>query len=311
MDGSPVRWFFGVVARPATWLNVLYQWLAFPLGLFYFIFLVVGISVGFGLLVIWVGIPILLIVAGAWWLFGAFERVQARYLLRADVAWSVRSWEDVDGVWAKLKAHFGSGATWRDLLFLLAKLPFGIVGFTLSVTLLAVVGFLFSFPAAWYWHLHFVDFGNGRVWTPPLWLAILGVPLGVLMFLVALHILNGWGWVCARWAELLFGLRRTATTPAGAAVLPPPAIAAAVAPPAAAAVSPAPWATPPLPPQAAATAIVLREGVPAPPVAAPAPVAEAAAPQVASALPVGPAPPVAAAPPASRPPSDSSTVTEE
>ena len=31
--------FFGVIAQPRTWLNVVYHWLAFPLGLFYFVFL--------------------------------------------------------------------------------------------------------------------------------------------------------------------------------------------------------------------------------------------------------------------------------
>ena len=85
MNDSAIVQFFGVVRRPETWLGILFDWLAFPLGLFYFVFLVTGLSLGVGLVVVWVGIPILLVVAGAWWLFGAFERLQARYLLRAGV----------------------------------------------------------------------------------------------------------------------------------------------------------------------------------------------------------------------------------
>ena len=84
MNDTPLGRFFGVVTRPRTWLSLLFHILAFPLGLFYFVFLVTGLSVGLGLVVIWVGIPILLVVAGAWWLFGAFERIQARVLLGAD-----------------------------------------------------------------------------------------------------------------------------------------------------------------------------------------------------------------------------------
>ena len=38
--------FVGVVARPQTWLNLLYLLLAFPLGLAYFIVLVVGVRTG-------------------------------------------------------------------------------------------------------------------------------------------------------------------------------------------------------------------------------------------------------------------------
>ena len=50
-----------------------------------------------------------------------------------------REWEKVDGIWAKLRAHFGSSATWKDLVYLLAKLPFGMVSTTLLVTAAAMV----------------------------------------------------------------------------------------------------------------------------------------------------------------------------
>jgi len=249
--------FFGVVARPRTWLNLLFQMLAFPLGLFYFIFLVTGLSVGLGLVIVWVGIPILLVVAGAWWLFGALERAQAKYLLGADVPPAPRAWEAVNGVWGKLKAHFGSAATWKDLLYLLAKLPLGVVSFTLLVTLAAIVFWLVYLPVAHFLSIPFVDFGNGRAWTPPLWLAILAIPGAILNVFLSLHIVNGWGWVCARWAELLFGAAPQA--PAPAAALPPAIVPGAMAPLVSVAAPP----QAPAPPQAAV--------VPAPPEAPTAP----------------------------------------
>ena len=92
---------------------MVYLWLAFPSGLFYFVFLTVGLSLGVSLVVVWVGIPILLVVVGAWWLFGAFERAQAEYLLGFPVAPSPRSWETHDGIWAKLKGHFVSAPPGR------------------------------------------------------------------------------------------------------------------------------------------------------------------------------------------------------
>ena len=202
MNDTPLGRFFGVVTRPRTWLNLLFQVLAFPLGLFYFVFLVTGLSVGLGLVIIWVGIPILLVVAGAWWLFGAFERFQARVLLGADVPEAPRMWETVDGVWGKVKAHFGSGATWKDLLYLLAKLAFGVVSFTLVVSLASIIAWLFALPFLSAWHVASVDVGSGS-WYPPLWLALLGVPAGVLMIFASLHVLNAWGWVCRRWAEVM------------------------------------------------------------------------------------------------------------
>ncbi len=85
MNESSLKAFFGVVARPRTWLNILFQWLAFPLGLFYFICLVTGLSLGIGLVIIWVGIPILLIVTGSWWLFGAFAVFWFVRMVRVDL----------------------------------------------------------------------------------------------------------------------------------------------------------------------------------------------------------------------------------
>lgn len=201
--------FFGVVVQSRTWLNVVYLWLAFPLGLFYCIFLSVGLSLGLGLVVIWLGIPILLVVVGAWWLFGAFERAQAEYLLGVPVAASPRSWEIHDGVWAKLKGHFASAATWKDLLYLFAKLPLGIVSFALSVTALATTTWLLALPLFWYFDAPAVS----GTWVPPLWAAIVAAPAGVLSFFLWLHVLNAWAWVCGRWAQAIFGKASPPTAP--------------------------------------------------------------------------------------------------
>ena len=221
MNDSALTRFFGVVARPQTWLGILFHVLAFPFGLFYFVFLVTGISVGVGLVVVWVGIPILLVVAGAWWLFGAFERLQAHYLLGATVPQAPREWERVDGIWGKLRAHFGSGATWLDLLYLFTKVVFGTISFTLLVVAVSMVGWFLAIP---FFAVFDEPIVNGT-WVPPLWFGILAVPLGILTFFVSLHVLNGWGWVCARWAEVMFrGAAASATArPAPATALAAPA----------------------------------------------------------------------------------------
>jgi len=266
MDDTPLGRFFGVVTRPRTWLNLLFHIVAFPLGLFYFIFLVTGLSVGLGLVIIWVGIPILLVVAGAWWLFGAFERIQARVLLGARVPDAPRSWETVDGVWGKVKAHFGNGATWKDLLYLLAKLAFGVVSFTLVVTLAAIISWLFALPFVSLSHVASMDFGSGP-WYPPLWLGMLGIPAGVLMIFASLHVLNAWGWVCRRWAEVVFSVAPASPV---AAVPPPPLVstspaAAPAAQPLPAAAATAVWPPPigaPAAPDAAPTGAPAPENAP-------------------------------------------------
>jgi hypothetical protein len=271
MDDTPLGRFFGVVARSRTWLNLLFQIIAFPLGLFYFIFLVIGLSVGLGLVIIWVGIPILLVVAGAWWLFGAFERLQARALLGADVPDAPRSWETVPGVWGKVKAHFGNGATWKDLLYLLAKLAFGVVSFTLVVTLASIIGWLFALPFVSHWHVAAFDYGNGQEWIPPLWLGLLGIPAAILMIFASLHVLNAWGWVCKRWAEVMFRVAPAAPV----SVAPPaPLVSTSPQPPALLVAQPA---AAPAPPEVQPVAVAPAPPVTQPTAAAPAPEAPPAA----------------------------------
>ncbi len=103
-------------------------------------------------------------------------------------------------MWGKLKAHFGSGATWKDLAYLITKLAFGTMSFSLLVVLASII---FSFLAMPFFATFDVPIINGT-WVPPLWVGILSVPLGILVLVLSLHVMNAWGWVCARWAEVMF-----------------------------------------------------------------------------------------------------------
>jgi hypothetical protein len=71
-SNDPFERFFGVILRGQTYLNALYVFLAFPLGLFYFIFLVTGLSLGVGLAILWIGLIILLAMIAGWVALAAF-----------------------------------------------------------------------------------------------------------------------------------------------------------------------------------------------------------------------------------------------
>ena len=77
--------YFGVITKEETYLNLIYLLLAFPLGVVYFTFLVTGLSLGLGTVIIWIGIPILLAVFAASWGLAAFERMLAMLLLREEI----------------------------------------------------------------------------------------------------------------------------------------------------------------------------------------------------------------------------------
>jgi len=72
----------GVGLKPGSYLNILYLLLAFPLGIFYFAYLITGFSIGLGLLYIFIGLPFLLLTMFSWRIFARFEGFQARWLLK-------------------------------------------------------------------------------------------------------------------------------------------------------------------------------------------------------------------------------------
>lgn len=252
MQETPTRsWptrFFGVVTRPHTWLNLVYLALAFPLGLFYFVFLVTGLSVGIGTVIIWVGVFVLGLTAAGWWAFAAFERYLADALLGTKLAPAPQPWRRVTGAWARIKTHFGTAATWKDLAFLVLKFPLGIMTFTIVVTVLATTVGLIGAP--FYYRYaestgahgaihHGIYFGTWTVDT--LWEALLLTAVGLLFAFVALHVCNGLG---AMWRGIARGLlvRDDGTMSVPRAAAPEPPLPGMPSPP-----SPPAWPQPPGP----------------------------------------------------------------
>jgi hypothetical protein len=221
--------FFGVVARRQSWLNLVYCALAFPLGLFYFVFLVVCLSVGIGLVIVWVGIFVLGLSAACWWAFASFERALADTLLGTSLRPAPRPWRTVDGTLPRLKAHFGSATTWKDLAFLFVKFPLGVLSFAAVVGLGAATFALLGAPLYYHsarWSAHgsvHVGLTFGAWTVDRLWQALLLVPPGIVLFFVSFHAVNG---LAAMWRAVAGGLLERDTSPQAAA--PPPAPAAPV-----------------------------------------------------------------------------------
>ena len=203
---SPVAAFLGVVARPQTYRNLLYLALAFPLGIAYFVVLVTGFSLGVGLAVTLVGIPVLL---ATFWLVRALSLVERRLattLLGVEIPDPAPAASE--SLWDRVVALLTSPVTWLGLVFLLGKFVLG----TATFVVLAVLGALtFAFVTApLYYDLPNagVDVGVWQVTTLPEAL-VLSV-LGVVLLVVSLHAVNGmaWGWGRVA-AVLLDGSRKS------------------------------------------------------------------------------------------------------
>ena len=201
MSGSGNKGFFGVVVDPQSYLNSLYLLLAFPLGTIYFVFLVTGLSLGFGLLITLIGIPIRVLVLGGSWALCGFERGVAAALLKEEIPSSSEQ-PTSPGLWTRLKAHLTDRVTWTGMLYLFLKFPVGIATFTIAVTLIAVtLGLLFA--PAYMWTSDPLVWGGWEFdpfpWS---WIATL---IGIPMIFISLHLMNGIALLSGRMARVLIG----------------------------------------------------------------------------------------------------------
>ena len=183
-----------------TYRRILYLLLALPLGVAEFTFLVTAISFGFGTVVTLIGIPVLIGSVYAWrWL-----AQQERRLIRALVGIEIPSPYRPDPVggrwWSRLTARLADPATWKDLAFLLLRLPLGIVSFTVTVTVLAV-GLGTLLEPAYYWAASDATW-LGWIQVDSLAAAIALMPLGALILLVGIPGLGAlgrlYGWLAAQ-----------------------------------------------------------------------------------------------------------------
>ncbi|AJC57607.1 sensor domain-containing protein [Streptomyces sp. 769] len=133
-----------------TWREFLHLCLSLPVASLMFGYAVAVVATSAGLLVTFLGIPVLAGgLAGARGL-GALERARARALLGLDVAAPEPLRPSKPGLMAWVGAVLKSGASWRHLLYAFVHFPWALFAFVGSVTFWSVGWALLSFPF-WYW----------------------------------------------------------------------------------------------------------------------------------------------------------------
>ncbi|HWR65274.1 MAG TPA: sensor domain-containing protein [Bellilinea sp.] len=197
---------FGVVARGQTYLNFLYLFLAFPLGLIYFIFLTVGLSLGIGTIIIWIGLAILALVIAGWWLMASFERVMAINMLKVDIPpMTTAKLEKATTTLDKLGAYLSNPVTWKGLAYLLIKFPLGTLSFVVLTTFTVTTVVLLSAPIVFPFFNPVVELWNTSIVVDTMAEASVGFVIGLALLFVSLHIFNGLAWVSGQFAKVMLG----------------------------------------------------------------------------------------------------------
>ncbi|NHN42545.1 histidine kinase [Halorubellus sp. JP-L1] len=194
------------VADPQTYRNVLYLFLAFPLGLGYYFLLVFGLVLGVALAVVVVGLLVLLgVVVGSRFL-ASFERSLANRLLGTEIADPDDVDRDASGVVETAKAYLRAGSTWGGLGFVALKFPVGVLSFVLLVSLLGTAIELLLLPVypGGAFNVEVAGWVVARSFETTTE-RLLAVPAGAVLGVVAVNVLNAFADANASIASSLLG----------------------------------------------------------------------------------------------------------
>ncbi|WP_409470264.1 sensor histidine kinase [Streptomyces sp. HC307] len=133
-----------------SWREFAYVLLSLPMGVLMFTYAVTMLALGAGLLVTFLGIPVLAAGLAGCRGLGALERARARGLLGLEVAdpepLRVRS----GGLMGWIGAVLKSGTSWRHLLYAVLHFPWAVFSFVVAVNFWAYGWALLTYPL-WFW----------------------------------------------------------------------------------------------------------------------------------------------------------------
>ncbi|HTV85812.1 MAG TPA: sensor domain-containing protein [Dyella sp.] len=195
--------FFGVAADPRAYGALFYMVLALATGIFYFTWAVTGISLSFGLAVLIIGIPFIVLFFGSVRVLSLVEGRIVETMLGVRMprrpSFSTRGMS----FWKRVGAMFSDPRTWGTLFYMILMLPLGIIYFTLTITMISISISFAGAPilkaVADSYHLDynscdasgricdFVSWWNG--WPGAFTLCV----LGILLLFATLHMVRGLG----------------------------------------------------------------------------------------------------------------------
>ena len=211
-DRSLLGQIFLPAVHPRTFLRALHLGLMFPLGIAYFVALVVTFAVGGTLLPVG-PVALLVVLYLTRWVCDA-EAWMVRQVSSIELRRPPTAIEMGQSFREQVKTRLIDPTTWTGIGYLFVQFPIGIASFVMLVVGGVVSAVFVGAPLYLQFGHLFVDepeikadlFNWSYVWTQPtevLWL----VPLGLLAYLVTVHLVTAGSALQASWARLMLGSR--------------------------------------------------------------------------------------------------------
>lgn len=189
----PHRGFFSIALDPRAYGGLLYALTALPIGIFYFVWVVTGLSLSAGLAILVIGVPFTLLFIASVRLFALLEGRIVELLLGQRMPRRLPSEEPIKGLWPRIGAMLSDRRTWSTMFYMVLQLPLGIAYFTIAVAGLALSLALVVAPFAETItgrdHVRFGNAGLDAFSETPLGIVAMMLT-GFLLFFVVLHVLR-------------------------------------------------------------------------------------------------------------------------
>ncbi|MGE5629686.1 MAG: sensor domain-containing protein [Caulobacteraceae bacterium] len=205
--------FFDVIMEKQTYLNIIYLILAFPLGLFYVVFLCTGFAAGFMTIPIFIGVPALfLTITGAKYMM-KFERKLALVFLGMKLYEPKAVREKGKGILIRFKEELLGIETWKTILYLSCKFISGSLIFFGGVTLGGISLCLTMAPLLYQLAVQEMLTVDGAYFDGVLkYIGIIATPeqeavilmvTGIFLLFGSLHLFNGIAYLSGRFLEAM------------------------------------------------------------------------------------------------------------
>ncbi len=162
--------FFSVYSDPRTYTALLYMFFALITGIFYFVWTVTGLSMSIGFMVLIIGVPFFLLFLGSIRLLSLVEGRIVEVLLGVRMPRRpVHPGNDSRPITQRIKEVFTDPRTWSTLLYMVLKLPLGVIYFTLVVAFVSASLSLIVSPIEFFFpHYLWISWGDDHAVRPAL-----------------------------------------------------------------------------------------------------------------------------------------------
>lgn len=204
--GSSWRRFFSVYSDARAYASLFFMFLALALGIFHFVFAIVGLSLSAGFAILIIGVPFFLAFIGLTRVIALaegrlLEAVSGERMPRRPVHPGPPL-----SFWSRILEMLRDARTWTTIAYFLLSLPLGIVWFTLAVTGLSV-GLMLTFAPVFEigrrlgWFEISADVHFSPAWLASPFLLPLLIALGIVIITLLMHAARFAGRTHARFAK--------------------------------------------------------------------------------------------------------------